>query len=80
MLSVILNIVTIAIVAYFIFVYQPLLDKKAEEGGYVTASEALRANLKDPNVVSRAYFTEPKSGSIGGFVGYEREDDELTSL
>jgi pyruvate/2-oxoglutarate dehydrogenase complex dihydrolipoamide dehydrogenase (E3) component len=80
MLSVILNLVTIAFVAYFIFVYQPLLDKKAKQEGHATASEALRANLKDPNVVSRAYFTEPKSGSIGGFVGYVREEDELTSL
>ena len=80
MLSVILNLVTIAIVVYFIVVYQPLLDKKAKQEGHATASEALRANLKDPNVVSRAYFTESKSGSIGGFVGYEREEDELTSL
>jgi hypothetical protein len=78
MLSVILNLITLGIVAYFIFVYQPLLDKKAEETGHVTASEALRANLKDPNVVSRAYFTESKSGSIGGFVGYD--DREFTSL
>lgn len=80
MFSIILNVVTIAIVAYFIFVYQPLLDKKAKQEGKATASEVLRANLKDPLVVSRAYFTEPKSGSIGGFVGYEREEDELTSL
>ena len=80
MFSIILNVVTLAIVAYFIFVYQPLLDKKAKQEGKATASEVLRANLKDPLVVSRAYFTEPKSGSIGGFVGYEREEDELTSL
>ena len=80
MFSIILNVVTIAIVAYFIFVYQPLLDKKAKQEGKATASEVLRANLRDPLVVSRAYFTEPKSGSIGGFVGYEREEDELTSL
>jgi hypothetical protein len=78
MLSVILNLITVGIVAYFIFVYQPLLDKKAKETGHVTASEALRANLKDPNVVSRAYFTESKSGSIGEFVGYDER--EFTSL
>lgn len=80
MFSIILNVITIAIVAYFIIVYQPLLDEKAKQEDKATASELLRANLKDPVVVSRAYFTEPKSGSIGGFVGYEREEDELTSL
>jgi hypothetical protein len=80
MFSIVLNIITIAIVAYFIIVYQPLLDTKAKQEDKATASELLRANLKDPRVTSRAYFTEPKSGSIGGFVGYEREEDELTSL
>jgi len=80
MISIILNIITIAIVAYFIFMYQPLLDRKAKQEGHATASELLRANLKDPVVVSRAYFTEPKSGSIGGFVGYQKSEDELTSL
>jgi len=80
MISIALNIVTIAIVAYFIFVYQPLLDEKAKKEGKATASELLRANLKDPLVTSRAYFTEPTSGSIGTFVAYENEEDELTSL
>lgn len=80
MFTIILNIITIAIVAYFIIVYQPLLDEKAKKEDKATASQVLRENLKDPLFVSRAYFTEPKSGSIGGFVGYQKEEDELTSL
>jgi len=79
-LSIILNVITIAIVAYFILVYQPLVEEKLKNEGKVTASEVLRANLKDPLVTSRAYFTESISGSTGTFVAYENEEDELTSL
>jgi hypothetical protein len=43
------------------------------------ASDALSYNLKDPLVTSRAYFTEPRTGSIGDFVGYSpvSQDDWL---
>jgi len=34
-----------------------------------TATEVLAAQLKDPLVTSRAYFTEKKRGSTGEFVG-----------
>ena len=35
----------------------------------VSATRAYEINEKDPRIVSRAYFTEKKSGSVGTFVG-----------
>lgn len=80
-LSIALNIVTLAIVAYFIFMYKPRLDEKLKTDNKATAFEVLVANLKDPLVTSRAYFTESTSGSIATFDAYETEKEELlTSL
>ena len=35
----------------------------------VRATRAYEINEKDPRIVSRAYFTEKKTGSVGTFVG-----------
>ena len=35
----------------------------------VSATRAYEINEKDPRIVSRAYFTEKKTGSVGTFVG-----------
>jgi Na+/H+ antiporter NhaC len=67
MFSVLLNIITLIIVffvAYFFFTSPENVKKKMN-----TASEVLAAQLKDPVVTSRAYFTERKNGSTGSFVG-----------
>src|SRR5210317_78474 len=63
MFSVLLNIITLIIVffvAYFFFTSPENVKKKMN-----TASEVLAAQLKDPVVTSRAYFTERKNGSTG---------------
>lgn len=36
-----------------------------------TASDVFFDLLKDPLIVSRAYFTEPVTGDIGDFEGYD---------
>lgn len=67
MFSVLLNIITLLIVfvvAIFFFTSPEIVKKKMN-----TASEVLAAQLKDPLVTSRAYFTERKRGSTGEFVG-----------
>jgi|TARA_R110000803_G_scaffold120326_1_gene188440 hypothetical protein len=68
MFSVLLNIITLIIVffvAYFFFTSPENVKKKMN-----TASEVLAAQLKDPLVTSRAYFTERKKGSTGSFDGH----------
>jgi hypothetical protein len=67
MFSVLLNIITLLIVfvvAIFFFTSPEIVKKKMN-----TASEVLAAQLKDPLITSRAYFTERKRGSTGEFVG-----------
>ena len=67
MFSVLINIITrliVFFVAYFFFTSPEIVKKKMN-----TASEVLAAQLKDPVVTSRAYFTERKRGSTGEFVG-----------
>lgn len=67
MFSVLLNIITLLIVfvvAIFFFTSTENVKKKMN-----TASEVLAAQLKDPLITSRAYFTERKRGSTGEFVG-----------
>jgi Na+/H+ antiporter NhaC len=68
MFSVLINIITLIIVffvAYFFFTSPENVKKKMN-----TATEVLAAQLKDPVVTSRAYFTERKRGSLGSFVGH----------
>ena len=67
MFSIILNIITLIIVfivSIFFFTSSENVQKKMN-----TATEVLAAQLKDPLVTSRAYFTEKKRGSTGDFVG-----------
>ena len=67
MLSVILNIVTLTIVAALFILFFSLYKKRKNKSD--TAFEVGLELLKDPLVVSRAYFTERKKGSTGSFVG-----------
>lgn len=74
MFSVLLNIITLIIVffvAYFFFTSPENVKKKMN-----TASEVLAAQLKDPVVTSRAYFTERKKGSTGNFIGHSPWDEK----
>jgi len=79
-ISIILNIITILIVALAIGLFLGLYDRAQKSKPDIKASEVLRDTLKDPLVVSRAYFTEPTTGPIGDFTGMESswsEDNRL---
>lgn len=77
MLSIILNIITIlivlAIVVLFLRLYYNVKSKTVDEDKDVTASDVVQDIIKDPLVVSRAYFTEPKTGNIGTFKGQQTQ-------
>lgn len=79
MLSVILNIITLIIVAALFILFFSLYKKRKNKSD--TAYDVGVDLLKDPLVVSRAYFTEPALGDIGDFEGFESsgwsEDDWL---
>ncbi len=63
-----------------VFVY--LKSDALMDNSPTKASDTLVDMLKDPLVISRAYFTEPATGPIGDFVGYSpvSQDDWLHSL
>jgi uncharacterized membrane protein len=77
MLSIILNIITILIVitmiVLFLKLYYNVKSKTVDKE--VTASQVAQDIIKDPLVVSRAYFTEPKYGKIGTFKGQQTPSD-----
>lgn len=79
MLSVILNIITLTIVAALFILFFSLHKKRKNKSD--TAYEVALELLKDPLVVSRAYFTEPATGDIGKFEPFSSsgwsEDDWL---
>lgn len=79
MLSVILNIITLTIVAALFILFFSLYKKRKNKSD--TAYEVALELLKDPLVVSRAYFTEPATGDIGNFEPFSSsgwsEDDWL---
>jgi hypothetical protein len=79
MLSIILNIITIIIVlAMFSLFLRLYEDRKSKTGTKdVSASDVAQDILDDPLVVSRAYFTEPKLGSIGDFEGQQTPSEHL---
>tara|TARA_B100001250_G_scaffold373277_1_gene359307 strand:- start:20 stop:301 length:282 start_codon:yes stop_codon:yes gene_type:complete len=80
MLSIILNIITILIVIAMIVLFLRLYyNKKSKtvdvDEEEVTASQVAQDIIKDPLVVSRAYFTEPRYGDIGTFKGQQTPSD-----
>jgi hypothetical protein len=79
MLSIILNIITIIIVLAMVGLFLRLYEDRKSKSGTenVSASDVGEDILKDPLVVSRAYFTEPKIGSIGDFKGQQTSSGYL---
>ena len=79
MLSIILNIITILIVlamsGLFLRLYNIRKSKSDTEN--VNASDVAQDILKDPLIVSRAYFTEPTYGPIGDFKGQQTSSEHL---
>ena len=62
-------------VGLFLRLYEDRKSKSGTEN--VSASDVAKDILKDPLVVSRAYFTEPKIGSIGDFKGQQTSSGYL---
>ena len=79
MLSIILNIITIIIVLAMVGLFLRLYEDRKSKSGTenVRASDVAQDILKDPLVVSRAYFTEPKLGPIGDFEGQQTSSEYL---
>ena len=79
MLSIILNIITILIVLFMFGLFLRLYEDRKNKSGTenVSASDVAQDILKDPIVVSRAYFTEPKLGPIGDFEGQQTSSEYL---
>jgi len=50
---------------------------KSDRADPVTASEVATDIMKDPLVVSRAYFTEKRYGPIGNFDGQQTPSEYL---
>ena len=79
MLSIILNIITIIIVLAMVGLFLRLYEDRKSKSGTenVSVSDIAQDILKDPLVVSRAYFTGSKIGSIGNFKGQQTSSGHL---
>ena len=79
MLSIILNIITIIIVLAMVGLFLRLYEDRKSKSGTknVSASDVAQDILKDPLVVSRAYFTGSKIGPIGDFEGQQTSSEYL---
>ena len=59
----------------FLFLFFIFATEKKEDEEEGTASQVAQDIIKDPLVVSRAYFTEPRYGDIGTFKGQQTPSD-----
>lgn len=73
----------ILFVSVSIFMLLNIETSGIEKSPTVTATDVFNDNLKDPVIVSRAYFTDPVDGPTGTFTGYPSswsEDNRLHSF
>jgi hypothetical protein len=77
MISIILNIITLALVAILVYAFYRMY--KFREDKDLTASQLFRLIKKEPAIYSHRAFTEP-TGEIGNFVGYEVTDPENLAI
>ena len=77
MLSVILNLITLLIVVALCVLFFSLKEKRKNKKDTDTAYDVATDMLKDPLIVSRAYFTEPKTGDIAVFSVYSDPELEI---
>lgn len=77
-LAIMLNILTLLIVLYVVRAAVIIYDKRPDKN--MTANDVFISALKDPEIVTHAYFTESKVGDIGEFEGFLDEDDELATF
>jgi len=70
--SIVLNLITIAIVAAALFFQGHNLEgsvRAYKPFDAILPMEAMQTNEYDPLVTGRAYFAESKTGNIGSFTG-----------
>ena len=77
MISVILNIITLTLVAILVYTYYRMYKFREDED--LTALQLFKLVQKEPAIYSHRAFTEPK-GEIGNFVGYEVTDPENLAI
>ena len=71
-------IVVISVTIFFFMKNSSYQKKKMDDNNveYISATEVMEENLKDPVIVSRAYFTEDKLGDLGNFTGYSSVSED----
>ena len=71
-------IVVISVTIFFFMKNSSSQKKKMDDNNveYISATEVMEENLKDPVIVSRAYFTEDKLGDLGNFTGYSSVSED----
>ena len=71
-------IVAISVTIFFFMKNSSSQKKKMGDNNveYISATEVMEENLKDPVIVSRAYFTEDKLGDLGNFTGYSSVSED----
>ncbi len=77
MISIILNIITLAIVAILVYAFYRMY--KFREDKDLTALQLFKLVQKEPAIYSHRAFTEA-AGEIGNFVGYEVTDPENLTI
>lgn len=67
-LSILLNIITIALVAFLFYTAFRVYNNRPDKT--MTATDVFNNALKDPGFVTHAYFQEAKTGPVGDFEGH----------
>ena len=67
-LPILLNIITIALVAFLFYAAFRVYNNRPDKT--MTATDVFNNALKDPGFVTHAYFQEAKSGPVGDFEGH----------
>ena len=67
-LPILLNIITIALVAFLFYAAFRVYNNRPDKT--MTATDVFNNALKDPGFVTHAYFQEAKTGPVGDFEGH----------
>lgn len=67
-LPILLNIITIALVAFLFYAAFRVYNNRPDKT--MTATDVFKNALKDPGFVTHAYFQEAKTGPVGDFEGH----------
>ena len=67
-IPILLNIITIALVAFLFYAAFRVYNNRPDKT--MTATDVFTNALKDPGFVTHAYFQEARSGPVGDFEGH----------